>query len=59
MLQCVAALLVATQDAAVASINLETSCEDLSSLRTFWQLQPFTNDEAVAWLQQATTDAAE
>lgn len=46
-------LLMALQEAAVSSISLESSQEELSTLITLWELQPFTHEEAVASLLAA------
>jgi len=44
------------QEAAAAGISLDTSTEDLGTLRTLWELQPFTNEAAVAQLMAAAQD---
>lgn len=41
------------QESTVSSISLETSQEELSTLITLWELQPFTHEEAVASLLAA------
>jgi hypothetical protein len=46
-------LLLTLQEAVVSSISLEASQEELSSLITLWELQPFTHEEAVASLLAA------
>lgn len=48
-----------TQEAAVDGISLETTPEELSTLSTYWQLQPFTNEAAVATLVEAVVAAAD
>jgi hypothetical protein len=46
------------QAAAVDGINLETTPEQLNTLSTMWELQPFTNEAAAASIITAAAAAA-
>jgi hypothetical protein len=46
------------QAAAVDAISLETTPEQLSTLSTMWQLQPFTNEAAAASITSAAAATA-
>ena len=47
------------QEAAVGGISLGSSTEELHTLSTLWELQPFTNEAAVATLVSAVEALAE
>jgi hypothetical protein len=46
------------QEAAISTISLESTQEELSTLSTLWELQPFTNEAAVANILAAAAAAA-
>lgn len=50
-------LLCAVQEAAVSTISLESTQGELSTLSTLWELQPFTNEAAVAIILAAAAAA--
>lgn len=50
---------VGLQEAAVGGISLESSTEELSTLHTLWELQPFTNEAALHSISAAAASSAD
>jgi hypothetical protein len=46
-----------SQELAAGSISLDTSLDDISTISTLWQLQPFTDEAAVAAVWEAAAAA--
>lgn len=47
------------QKLAKSSIGLDISAEELSTISTLWELQPFTNEDMTATLKAALSGANE